>query len=98
MDQTLTTEFQNKPSIEKNSKSEKNLLFSIPQNTTIFTKEMVRQLDREQRVIRKELERYDSWFNIIRFNFIGALGKWKLVMKKITSNSQNWKIFLGVFP
>jgi len=83
MDQALTTEFQNKTSIGKNSEFEKNLLFFIPQNTTIFTKEMVRQLDREQRVIRKELERYDSWFNNIRFNFICAIDKLKLARKKI---------------
>ncbi len=67
MEQTLTTDFQNKTSIEKNSEFEENLLFVIPQNTTIFTKEMKRQLDRDQRVIRKELERYDSWFNTIHF-------------------------------
>ncbi len=85
MDQTFTTEFQNTTSIEKNSEFEKNLLFFIPQNTTIFTKEMVRQLDRKQRIIRKELERYDSWFNTIHFNFIGAIDKLKLVRKKIIS-------------
>ena len=67
MDQTLTTGFQNKASIEKNSEFEKNLFFVIPQNTTIFTKEMKRQLDRDQRVIRKELERYNNWFNTIHF-------------------------------
>jgi len=82
MDQALTTEFQNTTSIEKNSEFEKNLLFFIPQNTTIFTKEMVRQLARDQRVIRKELERYDSWFNTIHFNFIRAIDKLKLIRKK----------------
>jgi len=90
MDQTLTTEFQNKTSIEKNSEFEKNLVFFIPQNTTIFTKEMVRQLDREQRVIRKELERYDSWFNTIHFNFICSIDKLKLVGKKIIVNSKDF--------
>ena len=83
MDQTLTTDLPNKTSMGENSKFEKNLLFFIPQNTTIFTKEMVRQLAREQRVMRKELERYDSWFYNIYFNFIGALGKLKLVGKKL---------------
>jgi hypothetical protein len=79
MDQSLTTEFQNKTTVEKNSKFEKNLLFFIPQNTTVFTKEMVRQLAREQRVMRKELERYDSWFNTIKFQLIVAIGKLKFV-------------------
>jgi len=79
MDQTFTTEFQNTTSIEKNSEFEKNLLFFIPQNTTVFTKEMVRQLDREQRVMRKELERYDSWFNTIKFQIFVAIGKLKSI-------------------
>jgi len=79
MNQTLTTNFQNKTSIEKNSESGKNLLFFIPQNTTIFTKEMIRKLDREQRVIQKELERYDSWFNTIKFQLIVAIGKLKSI-------------------
>ncbi len=79
MDQTLTTEFQNKTTIGENSKFEKNLLSFIPQNTTIFTKEMVGQLAKEQRVIQKELERYDSWFNTIKFQLIVALGKLKSI-------------------
>ena len=79
MNQSLTTDFQNKTSIEKNSESGKNLLFFIPQNTTVFTKEMVRKLDREQRVMRKELERYDSWFNVIQFHLIVTIGKLKSI-------------------
>jgi len=79
MNQTLRTDFQNKTSIEKNSEFKKNLLFFIPQNTTIFTKEMVRQLAREQRVMRKELERYDSWFNTIKFQIFVAIGKLKSI-------------------
>jgi len=79
MDQTFTTEFQNTTSIEKNSEFKKNLLFFIPQNTTVFTKEMVRQLAREQRIIQKELERYDSWFNTIKFQLIVAIGKLKSI-------------------
>jgi hypothetical protein len=79
MNQTLRTEFQNKTSIEKNSEFKKNLLSFIPQNTTIFTKEMVRQLAREQRIIQKELERYDSWFNTIKFELIVAIGKLKSI-------------------
>jgi len=79
MNQTLRTEFQNKTSIEKNSEFKKNLLSFIPQNTTIFTKEMVRQLAREQRIIQKELERYDSWFNTIKFELIVAIEKLKSI-------------------
>ncbi len=79
MNQTFTTDFQNKTSIEKNSEPGKNLLFFIPQNTTVFTKEMVRKLDREQREMRKELERYDSWFNSIKFQLIVAIGKLKSI-------------------
>ncbi len=55
----------------------------IPQNTTIITKEMTKQLDAEQTMILKELERYDSWFNIIQFHFISTIGKLKLLAKKI---------------
>ena len=91
MDQTLTTDFPNKTSIEKNSEFEKNLLFVIPQNTTIFTKEMIKQLAREQKVIRKELERYDRWFNTIHFL---RSGKEALTVAKRKFS----KIFLGVFP
>ncbi len=54
----------------------------IPQNTTIITKEMKKQLDVEQAMILKELERYDSWFNNIQFHLIGAIGKLKLLTKK----------------
>ena len=79
MNQTLRPEFQNKTSIEKNSEFKKNMLSFIPQNTTIFTKEMVRQLAREQRIIQKELERYDSWFNTIKFQLIVAIGKLKSI-------------------
>jgi len=79
MNQTLRTEFQNKISIEKNSEFKKNLPSFIPQNTTIFTKEMVRQLAREQRIIQKELERYDSWFNTIKFELIVEIGKLKSI-------------------
>jgi len=54
----------------------------IPQNTTIITQEMKKQLDAEQTMLLKELERYDSWFNTIQFHFIGAIGKLKLLTKK----------------
>ena len=55
----------------------------IPQNTTIISKEMIKQLDAEQAMILKELERYDSWFNTIQFHFISTIGKLKLLTKKI---------------
>jgi hypothetical protein len=54
----------------------------IPQNTVIITKEMTKQLDAEQTMILRELERYDSWFNSIQFQLIGAIGKLKLLAKK----------------
>ena len=54
----------------------------IPQNTTIITKEMIKQLDIEQTVIQKELEKYNSWFNAIQFQFISGIGKLKLLTKK----------------
>jgi len=91
MDQTLTTEFQNKTSIEKNSESGKNLLSFIPQNTTIFTKEMLRQLDREQKAIQKELEMYDIWFDTIH---VLRSGKNALAVVKRKFS----KLFLEVFP
>ena len=78
MDQTLTIDFPNKISIRENSKFEKNQFFFIPQNTTVFTREMIRQFSREQRVMQKELERYDSWINIIRFSFIRFLGRMRI--------------------
>ena len=58
----------------------------IPPNTTIITKEMKNQVDAEQTVILKELERYNSWFNTILFQFIVELGKLKLVTKKIVQS------------
>ncbi len=54
----------------------------IHQNTTIITKEMIKQLDVEQTVIQKELEKYNSWFNAIQFQFISGIGKLKLLTKK----------------
>jgi hypothetical protein len=44
---------------------------------------MIKQLDAEQIVIHKELEKYNSWLNAIQFQFIGAIGKLKLITKKI---------------
>jgi len=54
----------------------------IPPNTTIITKEMIKQLDVEQTMIQKELERRSSWFNSLQFQFRGVRGKMKLVTKK----------------
>ena len=78
--------FQNKKVIStSNLKSQWFLEVTkmIPQNTTIITKEMIKQLDAEQTVIQKELERYNSWFNTIQFQFIVDIGKLKLLTKKL---------------
>ncbi len=53
----------------------------IPQNTTIISKEMIKQLDVEQAMILKELDMYDSWFNTIQFHFLGVIDKLKLLTK-----------------
>ena len=55
----------------------------IPQNTTVITKEMINQFDLEHIEMQNEFERYNSWFNPIQFQFIGALGKLKLLTKKM---------------
>ena len=73
--ETSTSNLQNRLYLEEPD-------IMIPQNTTIITKEMKRQLDVEQAMILKELERYDSWFNNIQFHCIGAIGKLKLLTKK----------------
>ena len=54
----------------------------IPQNTTIITKEMKKQFDVEQIVIQKELEKYNSWFNELQFQFFDIIGKLRLVTRK----------------
>ena len=73
--ETSTSNLQNRLYLEEPD-------IMIPQNTTIITKEMKKQLDVEQAMILKELERYDSWFNNIQFHCIGAIGKLKLLTKK----------------
>jgi len=55
----------------------------IPQNTTVITKEMIKQFDVEQIEMQNEFERYNSWFNPVQFQFIGAIGKLKLLTKKM---------------
>ena len=62
----------------------------IPQNTIIITKEMIKQFYVEQTEVQKELERYDSWYNTIQFQFIYALGKLKLITKKIWTKKSNY--------
>jgi hypothetical protein len=62
----------------------------IPQNTTFITKEMIKQFYVEQTEVQKELERYDSWFNTIQFQLIVAIGKLKLLTKKIGTNSEDF--------
>ena len=54
----------------------------IPQNTTVITKEMIKQFDVEHIEMQNEFERYNSWFNPIQFQFIGVLGKLNLLTKK----------------
>lgn len=54
----------------------------IPQNTSIITKEMIKQFGVEQVDIQKEFDRYNSWFYTIPFQLIGAVGKLKLIRKK----------------
>ena len=78
--------FQNKKVIStSNLKSQWFLEVTkmIPQNTIIITKKMIKQLDAEQTVIQKELERYNSWFNTIQFQFIVDVSKLKLLTKKL---------------
>ncbi len=53
----------------------------IPQNTTIITKEMIKQFDAEQTIIQKELEKYNSLFHTTKVLFIEASNKLKLIKK-----------------
>ena len=62
----------------------------IPQNTTIITMEMIRQLDMEQAEIKNELERYNSWLNIFQNQFIDVMGKLKLLRKKFSINFKKY--------
>jgi hypothetical protein len=55
----------------------------IPQNTTVITKEMIKQFDVEHIEMQNEFERYTSWFNPIQFQFIGTIGKSKILTKKM---------------
>ncbi len=71
----------------------------IPQNTTIITKEMIKQFYVEQTELQKELERYANGFNTIQFQLIVGIGKLKLITKKIGTNSEDFfnKITKGDF-
>ena len=44
----------------------------IPQNTTIFSKEMIKKLEEEQSLVIKELLALDGWFTIFRSAIIGG--------------------------
>ena len=55
----------------------------IPQNTTVITKDMIKQFDVEHIEMQNEFERYNSWVNPIQFQLIGAIGKLKLLTKKM---------------
>jgi hypothetical protein len=54
----------------------------IPQNTTIITKEMKKQLDVEQIVIQKELEKYNGWLYELQFQLVDIMGKLKFLTRK----------------
>ena len=71
----------------------------IPQNTTIITKEMIKQFYVEQTEVQKELERYANGFNTFQFQLIVGIGKLKLLTKKIGTNSEDFfnKITKGDF-
>ncbi len=71
----------------------------IPQNTTIITKEMIKQFYEEQTEVQTELERYANGFNTIQFQLIVGIGKLKLITKKIGTNSEDFfnKITKGDF-
>jgi len=62
----------------------------IPPNTTIITKEMIKQFYVEQTEVQKELERYANGFNTIQFQLIVGIGKLKLITKKIGTNSEDF--------
>ena len=52
----------------------------IPENATNITKEMIKQLEIQQRELQKELEIYDSWVYQILIYFVKLADniKWKL--------------------
>ena len=62
----------------------------IPEHTTIITKEMIKQLEIEQRELQKELEIYNSWICQILFYFVELVDniKWKLQKFKNPINNK----------
>lgn len=52
----------------------------IPEHATNITKEMIKQLEIQQRELQKELEIYDSWIYQILIYFVELADsiKWKL--------------------
>ena len=52
--------------LEENPEIDEKPIYLIPSNTTVFTKEMVKQLESYQTSMNKELEKYDSWSFLIR--------------------------------
>ena len=52
--------------LEENSEIGEKPISLIPSNTTVFTKEMVKQLEIYQTSMSKELKKYDSWGFVIR--------------------------------
>ena len=67
----------------------------IPEHTANITKEMIKQLEIQQRELQKELEIYNSWIYQILFYFVKLVDniKWKLQRLK---NSINNKTALSV--
>ena len=62
----------------------------IPENTATITKEMIKQLETEQRELEKELEVYNSWICQIVFYFVELVDniKWKLQKFKNPVNNK----------
>jgi len=62
----------------------------IPENATNITKEMIKQLEIEQRELQKELEIYNSWIYQILFYFVKLVDniKWKLQKFKNPINNK----------
>ena len=54
----------------------------VPQHTTIFSKEMIKQLEEEQSVVIKELLAFEGWFTIVQSTIIGVGIKISHILRK----------------